>query len=116
MIKHRSDHSLHSFLLQLYVLLQAQHRITVTVGHYPGSINVYSDAASRKFRVPHGKRYQQELSLLPLLPYLNPLNRDIVAIGNKPSANTSSLAPSALPSLVGVHGWIMRETIGLIQH
>jgi hypothetical protein len=114
MIKHRSNHPLHSFLLQLYVLLQVQHRITVTVGHYPGSINVYADAASRKFCVPHGEQYRQELMLLPLLPYPSHLIQDIVEIATKPSANTSSLALSALTSLDGVHGWIMQGTIGLI--
>ena len=109
MSRHRSDHPLHSFLLQLYVLLQVQHRITVTVGHYPGSINVYADAASRKFCVPHGEQYRQELSLLPLLPYPSHLIPDIVAIASKPSASTSSLAHAALISLDGVHGWISHE-------
>jgi hypothetical protein len=116
MLKHRSDHPLHAFLLQLFVLLQMQYRITVTVGHYPGCINVYADAASRKFRVPNGEQYQKELSLLPLLPYPHHLIHDIERVARRPSFDTLSLAHVALTSLVGVRGWIMRETIGLTPH
>ena len=59
MLKHKANQPLHSFLLQLFVLLQIQNRIVVTVGHYLGSINVYADAASRKFCVPQGEQYQR---------------------------------------------------------
>ena len=112
MIKHRANHSLHSFLLQLFVLLQVRYRIVVTVGHYPGSINVYADAASRKFCVPHGEQYRQELSLLPRLLYPSHLIKDIVAIASMRSANISSLARDALISLDGLHGWVTRSTMG----
>jgi hypothetical protein len=114
MIKHRANHPLHSFLLQLYVLIQVQHRVTVTVGHYPGCINVYADAASRKFQVPQGEQYRMKLDLLPILPYPSRLISDIVAIANTPSVSTSSLARNALISLGGVHGWITQKTIGSI--
>jgi hypothetical protein len=115
MMKHRSDHPLHAFLLQLFVLVQVRHHLTVTVGHYPGCINVYADAASRKFLVPNGEAYRAELSHLPVLPYPNHLIRDISAIAMVPSSTTSSLAHSALTSLDGVHGWLTQQTTGLTQ-
>ena len=114
MLCYWSNHPLHSFLIQMFVLLQVQFRIVVTVGHYPGSINVYADAASRKFCVPHGEQYQRELSLLPLLPYPHCLIQDIVAIATKRLVNTSSLARDALISLGGVHGWITHSATGSI--
>jgi hypothetical protein len=113
MNRHRANHPLHAFLLQMFVLLQVQHRIVVTVGHYPGVINVYADAASRKFNVPRGEQLREELSCLPLLPYPNHLICDIVGIASRPSANISSLARDALISLDGVRGWITRRAIGL---
>jgi len=116
MLKHRSDHPLHAFLLQLYVLLRVQYRLSVTVGHYPGCINVYADAASRKFRVPNGDQYREELSHLPTLPYPPHLIRDISAIARLPSSTTSSLVLAVLTSLGGVRGWIMREGMDSIPH
>jgi len=116
MLKHRSDHPLHAFLLQIYVLLQVQYRLTVTVGHYPGCINVYADAASRKFKVPNGERYRAELSLLPCLPYPTHLIHDISAIARQPFSTISSLALAALTSLDGVRGWITHGKTDTTQH
>jgi hypothetical protein len=64
MTKHRAAHPLHLFLLQVFAHLQLISGVLITVGHIPGAVNIYADAASRSFQVPDGPRIRA--FLLPL--------------------------------------------------
>ena len=76
----------------IFMLVQEQHRFTVTVENCSGCVNVYTDATSREFSVADGEAYRAKLSLLPVLVFTNHLIHNISTIETLPSSTTSSLA------------------------
>ncbi len=54
MMMNRSHHPLHLYLLQVVTFLKVTYNVTVTMGHVPGVVNIYADAASRQFKLPNG--------------------------------------------------------------
>jgi len=111
MLLHRSVHPLHAFLVQVFALTKVLFGIVVTVGHIPGVLNVYADAASRRFQLSNGQGPALRAFLEPqcrlCLPRL--LMTDIVGIATRPSTNTSTQTLSALTALDGVRGWISQH-------
>ena len=110
MLRHRAHHPLHLFLLQVLTFIKVTFNVTVTVGHIPGVVNIYADAASRKFNLDNGSgpRLQGEMESLPRLPWPTALMRDISLAATQPLPDTSSQAHAALTALDGVHGWIVQ--------
>ena len=106
MLRHRAHHPLHLFLLQVLTFIKVTFNVTVTVGHIPGVVNIYADAASRKFNLVNGSgpRLQGEMAALPRLPWPTALMRDISLAATQPLPDTSSQAHPALTALDGVHG------------
>ena len=111
MLLHRCEHPLHAFLVQVLVLIKVVYGIVITVGHIPGVLNVYADAASRGFQLPNGQGPALRAFLEPQrrLPLPRRLMTDIVAIATKPSSTTSTQTLSALMALDGVRGWILQH-------
>ena len=74
-----AHHPIHLYLLQEVAFVKITYNVTVTPGHVPGAINVYSDAASRDFQLAngHGPYLREEISLLHRLPWPKDLMADI---------------------------------------
>ena len=68
MTMNRSHHPLHLYLLQVVTFLKVTYNVTVTMGHVPGVVNVYADAASRQFLLSNGQgpAIRAEMQKLPL--------------------------------------------------
>ena len=111
MLTNRAVYPLHVFLVQVMALLKVSLGITATVGHIPGTLNVYADAASRAFQLPNGQGPAMRVAMnhLPRLPLPTGLMEDIVLIATKPSTTTSTQTLSALTALAGVRGWILQR-------
>ena len=107
-LTNRALHPIHSFLLQVLTFIKLTYNITVTMGHKPGVVNVYADAASRKFgpEVLNGLALRLEMEALPLLPFSAELVQSINSFATTPSTITSTLVHAALIALDGVRGWI----------
>jgi hypothetical protein len=102
MRQHRADHQLHLFLLHVFSFIQVCYGVVVTVGHIPGVINIYADAASRQFDCLHGKEIRAQLTnQLPLLRVPIPFMRDIVLAATQPCGSTWQSALDALTALDG---------------
>jgi len=103
----RSSHPLHLFLLHVFSLLQVQYGLIVTLGHCPGYLNIYSDAASRYFNpssVPNAPLLQSQLARLPtLLPPIAFIQR-IAQVAKTPSFSPSQQAREALTVLGTITG------------
>ena len=106
MLKHRADHPLHAFLLQVMSHLSLRYGVLVTVGPLPGSLNVFADALSRGFKCPNGPSLQRQLQLLPEIHPPLCFMRAIEVIASQPCLSTSSVALAALTALDGVIGWL----------
>ena len=106
MLLNRAAHPLHLFLCQVLTLLRLTFNVTLTVGHIPGTRNVFADAASRDFDQPAGDpAIRAQLVGLPLLPYPKCLTGAICAAAMTPFADTWSRVHAALTALAGVRGW-----------
>ena len=81
------------------------------MGHVPGVVNIYADAASRQFQLANGQgpAIQAEMEKLPRIPWPDGLLSDINRTAMSRSSATSSQVHAALTALDGVRGWIMRE-------
>ena len=99
MTKYCAIHPLHSFLLQIFSHLQTRHGCLITIGHIPGSLNIYADAASRNFDCARGEEIRTDLIPLPIMT-LSPLFIDEVTRISQLSASYSwDIAQSALLSM-----------------
>jgi hypothetical protein len=106
MLTNRVAHPLHLFLCQVVTLIRLHFNLTLTVGHIPGSRNVFADAASRQFDQPERDGPLLEaLALLPRLPFPTVLTDAIVRHARLESEITSQSALAALTVLDGVRGW-----------
>ena len=99
------------YLLQVVTFLKVTYNVTVTMGHVPGVVNAYADAASRQFLLPNGQgpAIRAEMQKLPRIPWPTGLLYDINRTAMSRSSPTSSQVHAALTALDGVRGWIMRE-------
>ena len=105
MRRHRADHPLHMFLLHMFSFVQVRFGVIVTVGHIPGVINIYADAASRFFDCSIGKEIRTQLqNQLPLFPVPMSFMRDIVKAATQQCPSTWQLALDALMALDNVTG------------
>ena len=105
MRRHRADHPLHMFLLHMFSFIQVRFGLIVTVGHIPGVINIYADAASRDFECSDGKEIRSQLqNQLPLFPVPISFMRDIVKAATQPCSSTWQLALDALMVLDNATG------------
>jgi len=111
MMMNRSHHPLHLYLLQVVAFLKVTYNVTVTMGHVPGVVNIYADAASRQFKLPNGQgpAIRAEMEKLPWIPWPAGSLSDINRTAMSRSSDTSSQVRAALTALDGVRGWIMRE-------
>ena len=100
--RNRALHPLHSFLLQVLTLVSVTFNVIITIGHIPGVVNVYADAASRWFNVTNGEAIRREMNQQPVIPYSESLMLAIKQISSEGLSNTSSLVHAALMALGGV--------------
>ncbi len=86
----RSHHPLHLYLLQVVTFLKVACNVTVTMGHVPGVVNIYADAASRKFKLPNGQgpAIRAEMEKLPQIPRATGLLSDISRTAMSRSSDT----------------------------
>ena len=101
---HRSDHPLHSFLLQMFSLLQIKYAVTVTSGHTYGESNLHADCNSRLFQCPNADIVIAEQRHLPQYHPSRQLLSAILRISKLPSADTWNSAPEVLMLLDTVLG------------
>jgi hypothetical protein len=101
---HRSDHPLHSFLLQLYSLIQIKYSVVVTTGHVRGINNPHADCNSRLFHCPQAESVRRDQRDLPQYHPSPALLRSMIEISQTPSEATWNLAPRVLTLLDGVLG------------
>ena len=102
---HRSDHPLHSFLLQMFSLLQIKYAVTVTTGHTYGENNLHADCNSRLFQCPHAETVRAGQRHLPQFHPSGQLLSAILRISKLPSADTWNSAPEVLMLLDTVLGY-----------
>ena len=55
----------------MVTFLKVTYNVTVTMGHVPGVMNVYADAASRQFKLPNGQgpAIRAEMQKRPRIPW-----------------------------------------------
>jgi len=110
MLLHRAAHPLHLYLCQVLTLLRLAYNVTLTVGHIPGTRNVFADAASRNFDQPAGDpAIRSQLEGLPLLPYPKCLTDAICVAATTQFVDIWSRVHAALTALGGVRGWTSQQ-------
>ena len=84
----------------MFSFIQVCYGVVVTVGHIPGVINIYADAASRQFDCLYGKEIRAQLmNQLPLLHVPTSFMRDIVRAATQQCSSTWQSALDALTAL-----------------
>ena len=101
---HRSDHPLHSLLLQLYTLIQIKYGVVVTTGHIRGVDNPHADCNSRLFLCPQAEMVRADQRHLPQYHPPQALLLSMTEISQTPSGATWNSAPRVLTLLDGVLG------------
>ena len=106
MTMNRSHHPLHLYLLQVVTFLKVTYNVTVTMGHVPGVVNIYADAASRQFQLTNGQgpAIRAEMEKLPQIPWPIGLLSNISRITTSRSSDISCQVHAALMALDGVRG------------
>jgi hypothetical protein len=96
---HRADHPLHSFLLQIFGLLQTRYGLIVTVGHIKGQNNIYADAISRNFDCPNAEQSRLHVMTLPQFQASQVFISSVLSVARLPSEDTFALTVRALTVL-----------------
>jgi hypothetical protein len=99
MTKYCAVHPLHSFLLQVFSHLQTKHGCLITIGHLPGSLNIYADAASRNFACARGDDIRNELLPLPQLTLSSSFIDEMTRISQLSASGSWEIAQSALQAI-----------------
>jgi hypothetical protein len=102
--KCRSRFPLYNILLQILALAQVHYNVLVTIGHYPGRLNIYSDAVSRQFQVPNALEILAFLQHLPHYRIGNAWTRSIILLALLPSLHPLQSLHSALTGLASISG------------
>jgi hypothetical protein len=100
----RASHPLHLFLLQIFSLIQIRSGMVITMGHVPGVLNIYADAASRYFRCTNGQAIREHLHSLPSLALPATFIADTMRIAKLQSSDISNGVLESLIALDRVIG------------
>lgn len=90
--KNRSRTPFTQLLFALFCHLQLMSGVVLTMGHIPGVLNVFADAISRHFQVPHGTALRAQLSRPEMLQWTlsSQWVNDMMRQSTEPSLLTSS--------------------------
>lgn len=100
LISHRSQHPVHSFLLQTLSFAMQRSRLLLTFGHVPGVINITADAISRHFLVPAGPAVRARLTSATLCPASKSFTASLMAVSRSASSTPFDSLRAALTGLV----------------